>query len=111
MLACGGNMKLFMDDKRETPEGWERTYTVEETKKVLLTRQVTHLSLDNDLGDLDPKTEGFNVLDWLDEIVNDDPTFPIPEMFVHSSNAGRAASMRQAIKRLELIRQQQIGGF
>jgi hypothetical protein len=103
-------MKLFMDDARETPDGWERTYTVEETKKVLLTRQVTHLSLDNDLGSEDPKTEGFNILDWLDEVVNDDPTFPIPEMKVHSSNAGRAVSMRLAIQRLERIRQQQIGG-
>lgn len=93
-----------------TPEGWERTYTVEETKKVLLSRQVTHLSLDNDLGSLDPKTEGFNVLNWLEEQVHDDPTFPIPEMTVHSSNAGRAPSMRQAIKKLELIRQQQVGG-
>lgn len=103
-------MKVYLDDKRDTPDGWERTYSVEETKQVLLTRQVTHLSLDNDLGDLDPKTEGFNVLNWLDEVVNDDPTFPIPIMTVHSSNEGRAPSMRQAIKRLELIRQQQVGG-
>lgn len=104
MDTFGGKMKLYMDDARQTPEGWERTYTVEETKKVLLTRLVTHLSLDNDLGDLDPKTEGFNVLNWLDEIVNDDPTFPIPEITVHSSNAGRAVSMRQAIQRLERIK-------
>ena len=99
-----------MDDARATPADWTRTYNIEETKALLLTRQVTHLSLDNDLGSLDPKTEGFNVLDWLDEVVNDDPTFPLPEMTVHSSNAGRAVSMRQAIQRLERIRQQQIGG-
>lgn len=110
MADCGGNMKVFMDDARETPQGWTRTYNIEETKALLLTRQVTHLSLDNDLGSEDPKTEGFNVLNWLDEMVDSDPTFPIPEMKVHSSNAGRAPSMRQAIKRLELIRQQQVGG-
>jgi len=103
-------MKVFMDDERQTPEGWTRTYNVEETKELLLTRKVTHLSLDNDLGSLDPKTEGYNVLNWLEEMVFDDPTFPIPEMQVHSSNASRAQSMRLAIKNLEMIRQQQIGG-
>lgn len=103
-------MKVFMDDERQTPEGWTRTYNVEETKTLLLTRQVTHLSLDNDLGSEDPKTEGYNVLNWLEEQVFDDSTFPIPEMQVHSSNASRAQSMRLAIKKLEQIRQQQIGG-
>lgn len=110
MVGFGGKMKLYMDDERVTPEGWERTYTVEETKKVLLTRKVTHLSLDNDLGSEDPKTEGFNVLDWLEEEVYNDPTFPIPIITVHSSNAGRTPLMRQVAAKLELIRQQQIAG-
>lgn len=109
-LDCGGKMKLFMDDLRDTPSGWERTYTVEETKAVLLTRKVTHLSLDNDLGSLDHTTEGYNVLDWLEEQVYNDSTFPIPEMTVHSANASRAQYMRQVIRRLEQIRQQQVGG-
>jgi hypothetical protein len=110
-LDCGGKMKIFMDDERVTPEGWERTYTVEETKEKLLTRKVTHLSLDNDLGSLDHTTEGYNVLDWLEEQVYNDPTFPVPEMTVHSANASRAQYMRLAIKKLENIRQQQVGGF
>lgn len=110
MADCGGKMKVFMDDERATPEGWTRTYDIEETKKLLLTRKVTHLSLDNDLGSEDPKTEGFNVLNWLEEMVFNDPTFPIPEMAVHSSNAGRTPSMRQTVQRLERIRQQQVGG-
>src|SRR5512143_2665315 len=103
MAECGGNMCVFRDETCETAQGWTRTYNIEETKALLLTRKVTHLSLDNDLGSEDPKTEGFNVLNWLDEQVFNDPTFPIPEMAVHSSNAGRAPSMRQAIRRLELI--------
>lgn len=98
-------MKIFMDDVRDAPEGWARTYNIEETMAALLTRTVTHLSLDNDLGSLDPKTEGFNVLNWLEEQVDADPTFPIPEMTVHSSNAGRAPSMRQAIKKLNSIKE------
>jgi hypothetical protein len=83
-------------------------HSVEECNKLLLTRQVQFLSLDNDLGSLDPKTEGFNVLNFLDELVNDDPTFPIPEITVHSSNASRAQSMRLAIQRLERIKSERM---
>jgi DNA-binding NtrC family response regulator len=103
-------MKLYLDDARLTPEGWERTYTVEETKTALLTRLVTHLSLDNDLGDLDLATEGYQILDWLEEVVYNDPTFPVPIITIHSSNASRVQSMRKVANKLELIRQQQIGG-
>lgn len=110
MLGCGGNMKVFMDDARDTPEGWTRTYNIEETKGLLLTRQVTNLSLDNDLGSTDHTTEGYHVVDWLEELIHDDPTFPVPEVKVHSSNASRHVYMTQVIKKLELIRQQQMGG-
>lgn len=103
-------MKLYMDDERVTPDGWTRTYDIEETKKLLKTRQVTHLSLDNDLGSLDPKTEGYNVLDWLEEEVYNDPTFPVPICTVHSANSSRVRYMNQVIAKLEVIRQQQVGG-
>jgi AAA+ superfamily predicted ATPase len=101
--------KVFMDDARDTPDGWDRTYTVEETITTLQARNVTHLSLDNDLGSEDPKTEGFNVLNWLEETVYFDHTFPIPIITIHSSNAGRTPMMRQVAQKLEYIRQQQIG--
>jgi hypothetical protein len=103
-------MKVFMDDARETPEGWVRTYNIEETKNLLSTRMVTHLSLDNDLGSINPDTEGYHVLDWLEELVYHDPTFPIPELAVHSSNLSRKLYMGQVIRKLEAIRQQQVGG-
>ena len=102
-------MKLFMDDLRETPEGWERTYNIHDTIAKLGTLEVTHLSLDNDLGSEDPTTEGFNVLNWLEETVHFNPHFPIPFITIHSSNAGRTPMMRQVAAKLELIRQQQIG--
>lgn len=110
IVDCGGNMKVFMDDARETPQGWTRTYNIEDTKALLLTRKVTHLSLDNDLGSLDHTTEGYNVVDWLERQVFDDPTFPVPEMTVHSSNSSRILYMNQAIRKLEMIRRQQVGG-
>lgn len=99
-------MKVYLDDERSTPEGWTRTYTVEETLTLLNTKQVTELSLDNDLGENIP--EGYKVLDALEEIVHFDSTFPIPIITVHSSNASRVRSMKQAIANLERLRHQQI---
>lgn len=101
-------MKIYMDDARETPEGWTRTYTVEETIAALLTQKVTHLSLDNDLGE--GLQEGYKVLDWLEETVHGDMHFPMPEVHIHSSNSSRVAYMHAALKSIERIRQQQIGG-
>lgn len=103
-------IKVYLDDERQTPEGWERTYTVKETISRLENKDVTHLSLDNDLGDLDPKTEGYQVLNWLEEEVYYDSTFPIPIITVHSSNQGRKPLMLLVVQKLERIRQQQIGG-
>lgn len=99
---------VYMDDERVTPEGWTRTYTVEETIALLETRTVTHLSLDNDLGE--GLQEGYNVVNWLEEAVYFDMTFPIPEVTVHSANASRVQYMQRALATINRIRQQQIGG-
>lgn len=101
-------MKIYLDDERVTPDGWTRTYTVDETIKLLKTRQVNYLSLDNDLGE--NQAEGYKVLDFLEETVYNDPSFPIPEVYVHSANSTRVEHMRRAISSIERIRQQQIGG-
>jgi len=99
-------MKVFLDDCRPTPDGWVRTYTVDQTLILLASRQVKAISLDNDLGE--DQKEGYKVLDELEEMVYYDPTFPIPEMAVHSSNASRVQYMKQVIAKLEAIRQQQM---
>jgi hypothetical protein len=101
-------MRIYMDDARTTPTGWDRTYTVEETIAKLETRQVTDLSLDNDLGE--GQQEGYKVLDWLEETVYFDMTFPIPMVTVHSSNASRVEYMHRVLSSIERIRQQQVGG-
>lgn len=101
-------MKLYLDDIRPTPIGWERSYTVEETIDKLKTRTITYLSLDNDLGE--GLLEGYNVLNWLEEVIFNDPTFPIPEITIHSSNESRKHLMLLAIDSIKRIRQRQIDG-
>ena len=55
-------MKVYLDDVRQAPEGWVRTYTVAETIELLKTGEVVELSLDHDLapehyaGQLDSRT-------------------------------------------------------
>lgn len=101
-------MKVYLDDERNTPEGWVRTYTVEETIEHLKTRSVTDLSLDNDLG-IGLK-EGFMVLDWLEDIIYNDSTFPLPDIFIHSANSSRVRYMQQTRDAIKRIRHRQFGG-
>lgn len=43
-------MKLWVDDLRTPPEGWEWAKTVDEAISLLTANTVTHMSLDHDLG-------------------------------------------------------------
>ena len=99
-------MKVFLDDLRDTPFGWTRTFTVPETIKLLETRKVSYLSLDNDLGE--GLLEGWKVLDALEELVYNDKTFPIPVITIHSANSTRKEHMERTIKSIKRIRQEQI---
>lgn len=60
-------INIFLDDCRITPQGFIRTYTVEETIGMLkqFEGRVGILSLDNDLGD--GLLEGQEVAKWIEE--------------------------------------------
>ncbi len=99
-------LMVYLDDERATPPLWTRASTVEETIALLETRAVVALSLDNDLGE--GLQEGYKVLDWLEETVYNDVTFPLPRISVHSANSSRVEYMKRAIASIERIRRQQI---
>jgi hypothetical protein len=88
-------MKVYLDDERITPDGWVRTYTVNDTIDLLKTGQVTELSVDNDLGD--GMEEGHKVLLWLEEQVVINKFVPPQVIIAHSSNGGAIQLMRMAI--------------
>ena len=100
-------MRVYLDDERKTPDGWERTYSVRETIDLLASGLVTHLSLDHDLGHIDPLTgkesTGYDVLLWIEEQTTLDPMFMPPHMQVHSDNASAVPKMLQAIRQIEKI--------
>lgn len=103
-------LKVFLDDERETPEGWRRTYSVEETIELLKAERVDVLSLDHDLNEShyardysDGKT-GYDVLLWLVERVSEDPTMHVPVIRLHTMNPEGRARMLGVAQRIEEIK-------
>ncbi len=88
-------MRIYLDDERETPVGWERTLSAGQTIEwlKLLKGQVTELSLDHDLG-LDPAVgNGYDVLLWLEQ----NPEYAPEYINIHSANPAVWKRMHQAI--------------
>jgi hypothetical protein len=92
-------MKVFLDDVRPTPENWSHCYWPDEVIALLETGEVTHLSLDHDLGD-DERGTGYDVLLWIEKKVFEcgfDGGFIPPEMTIHSANPVARNRMQLAI--------------
>jgi len=92
-------MKVFLDDERATPEGWIRVYWPAEAIALLQSGQVTHISLDHDLGD-DARGTGYDVVLWIEEAVLT-RGFQPPQMAVHSANASARQKMEMGIRSIE----------
>lgn len=95
-------MKVFLDDIRQPEqifgdganEEWVVVKTIEEVMGLLKQGNITHLSLDNDLGML--YREGHELIPWMAE--ND--CWPSEEVYVHTANPVWEARMLQDIDRL-----------
>lgn len=94
--------KLYLDDVRDTPKGWDRVRTAQECVDLLATQKYDYISLDHDLGEEQPT--GYDVLKWLEEAVAGNKEFKIPTIFIHTDNpVGRQNMVRalQSIWRLK----------
>lgn len=96
-------MKVYLDDIREAPDGWIRTRTVKETLRLLATQpqEVTHLSLDHDLGNTEES--GYDVICWIERNVM--IGFIPPEITVHSANPVGRARMEVGINKIKYYRE------
>ena len=92
-------MKVYLDDERETPVGWQRVYWPDEAIELLKTGQVEEISLDHDLGD-DERGNGYDVVLWIEEAVFTQG-FKAPKMKVHSANVSAREKMELGIKAIE----------
>jgi len=78
-------MRLYLDDVRPTPEGFDlRAYTAQEAIDFLKAGKVTFISFDHDLGPPEAGT-GYDVACWIEEAVSDDLVV-MPDWEVHSAN-------------------------
>jgi hypothetical protein len=89
-------MKIYLDDDRKTPEGYIRTYSVEETIELIAKNNgsVETVSLDNDLGI--GFREGREVMKWIEEQAFNNTLLPIPHLIIHSGNNVAADEMKKA---------------
>ena len=77
-------ISVFLDDIRETPEGWVRAYWPDEAIQLLKNENVIEISLDHDLGD-DERGTGYDVILWIEEQVITRGYKP-PKITIHSAN-------------------------
>jgi hypothetical protein len=96
------DVRLYLDDARETPEGWERAFTASEAIELLKTGKVVQISFDHDLGP-DPAGNGNDVVVWIEEAVALHGFRPPRIMNVHSSNATASERMLLGIASIRKI--------
>jgi len=89
------NMRVYLDDERQTPDGWVRVYWPNEAIELLEQGCVTEISLDHDLGD-DDRGTGYDVITWIEEAVVVKGFNP-PIIRVHSANPAARTRMELGI--------------
>lgn len=94
--------KLYLDDIRKAPEGWDRIHTAQECVEALLTQEYDVVSLDHDLGEEQPT--GYDVLAWLEKTVQEQKDFKIPTIFIHTDNPVGRIRMVQALQSIWKLR-------
>ena len=90
-------MKLWLDDYREAPEGWRWVKTARQAITVLAKGEVTHVSLDHDLGPKEKVGDGYEVAVFI-EAAAYKKTIPPMEMVVHTQNSSRGDMMMSALR-------------
>ncbi|QIH08847.1 MULTISPECIES: cyclic-phosphate processing receiver domain-containing protein [unclassified Pseudomonas] len=94
-------MKIYLDDERQTPEGWVRAYWPDEVITLLKAGGVSEISLDHDLGD-DERGTGYDVILWIEEAVALQGFRP-PRIQVHSANASAVEKMQAGVRSIQRL--------
>lgn len=104
-------MKIFLDDRRDAPNGWVLVRWPEEVIKYLKTGNVTEISLDHDLEDplvhgqgycsSHKERTGYDVLLWIEEKVISG--FVPPIIHIHTSNPSARIKMEVAVENINRL--------
>lgn len=94
-------MKLWLDDVRPMPEGYQaHAKTAQEAIDILKREKVTHISFDHDLGDAEGNT-GYAVACFIEELAFLREIKQVPIWRVHSANPVGAENIRKAMEKAE----------
>lgn len=85
-------MKIWLDDLRQAPTGWHRTYNARTTMYLLETEDVTEISLDHDLGNPEVVGTGYDVVKHMERMAFEGKKIP-QRCAVHSQNPVGAKRM------------------
>jgi len=96
-------IRVFLDDVRDTPDGWLRAYTASEAIALLESGRVTEISLDHDLGDDERNGTGYTVACWIEEQVALHGFEP-PTIKIHSANSVGRERIARCIESIERLR-------
>ena len=93
------SIKIYLDDERATPKGYVRTYSVNETKKLIEKSEsnnieITEINVDHDLGDY--ASDGGDAIKLLDWLIERNTLYPIK---IHTMNCVGRENMERMIER------------
>lgn len=91
-------LKIFLDDLRQAPNGWQLVKTADEAIKILKKGNVAEISLDHDLGD-DESGTGYDVVLWIEREIIENGFIP-PKIKVHSANISARTKMELGIQKI-----------
>ena len=93
-------MKVYLDDERQTPEGWVSCLWPDEVIQLLKEGLVEEISLDHDLGcKFNRERTGYDVLLWIEESVFFDKYLP-PKINIHTANVAARLRMEALVTRI-----------
>jgi hypothetical protein len=95
-------MKVFLDDARQPYPGWVLVKWPKEAIELLEGGGVTEISLDHDLGSLDSRKTGMEVLRWIEEQVVT-ANFRPPIIWIHTSNPSAREQMERAVEAIKRL--------
>lgn len=96
---------LWVDDEREPPS-YEYTHVATSATKAIALLELhdfDEVSFDHDLGN-DEDGTGYDVLCWLEQKAQADPSWPIPVLRVHTENPAGRQRMVLAVASIERLR-------
>jgi hypothetical protein len=88
-------MKLYVDDIRNTPNGFNRAYSVNQAIAMMTANNVQEISLDHDMGDF--ANDGGDVIKLVYWMIQNS-IFP-PVVHFHTSNPVGLNNMKSALMR------------